>query len=236
MRNRVVWNRRSVVSMVALAALGLPIVSLALGIGPQAVALKAEKPADTDKVKVDATELVAKVLDAIVSTDGLKGLDETLAGKDRDRVGAALQARHESFVSLATEFRNDWKRKYDDQFDARTHTGVLSTDRVEIVDKGSEHFARVFFDAHGGDPAFELHLVREKAGDFRLNLPDSLSGEKMASRLETALRALIANKADWPKEESVGYAQLTRKLMHPLRWETLAEKKGDDKHAAATNH
>jgi hypothetical protein len=222
--------------VIALAALVAPTAVHAFATSPQPASLKADKPAGEDKQKAEATELVAKVLDAIVSTDGLTGLDETLAGKDRDRVEAALKAKHESFASLATEFRNDWKRKYDDQFDARTHTGVLSTDRVEIVDKGSEHLARVFFAAHESDPAFELHLVREKGGDFRLNVPDSLSGEKLAGRLESALRALIATKADWPKEESVGYAQLTRKLMHPLRWETLSEKKGDDKHAAAPSH
>lgn len=228
--------RRRVLTLAAAAALGLPLASThALAgtptlAGAQSPRLldkndKNDSKADHKREKASAKEnrevftTVANALDQILEPD-LKGLQKLLTSKDADRVSGDLKEEHESYKTVVDQFTNDWQNKYGDKFNASNHLGVLSADRVERTDRNGKDYATVYFDEAAGKPAFELHLVREKSGgDYKIELPDTVSGQALQSRLETNLKGTFDNKNDWPKEQSTAYSEAAHRLLYALRYE-----------------
>lgn len=65
----------------------------------------------------EAFDVVGQVAEAAFSTNPVENIRERLVDADRNRIGAAEQDANGALSNLLTQFRSDWKAKYNQEFD-----------------------------------------------------------------------------------------------------------------------
>lgn len=176
---------------------------------------------DKDPLKEHAEELatIADLLDGLLSSDGPAAILPRIAENDRQRLTDDLTEGREKYVERVNAFREMWHQKYDDNFNANNHKGILSADRIERTDRDGTHYARVIFEPTADKPAFQLHLLRGKDGKYTLDLPDTVKGKQFMARLDGNLKDAFDGKDDWPKAQSQAYARAAHQLLFAFRYE-----------------
>lgn len=182
---------------------------------------KKNKKPNALKEHAEELDTIADLLDGLLSPDGPAAVLPRIAENDRQRLTDDLTEGREKYVERVNAFRETWHQKYDDNFNANNHKGILSADRIERTDRDGTHYATVFFEPTADKPAFQLHLLRGKDGKYTLDLPDSVKGRQFMSRLDGNLKDASDGKDDWPKAQSQAYARAAHQLLFAFRYEEV---------------
>jgi hypothetical protein len=171
-------------------------------------------------------EVIAFVADAVNRVFSNKGLDsilEIVAKTDRERVGRTLDDReHQRFIDRADQVARTWREKYGQNFDAAENQRALRELGIVFTTDGGRERATVQFPSQGGRSRFDLRLIRDNDGPWRIILPDSVTAGNFADRMDDSMRYMLdqAQAGKWPEDRTEGYKSVTAQALHSLASET----------------
>ena len=185
-------------------------------------------------------DVLAQVTEAALTKGGLDDIAERFVDADRNRLGqgggldnaADLDARID-------QFRKDWQAKYNQEFDIKDEeaafpeqsfaiaqgeigknaaTGTTGADRPDSAaadantnDPG-RNIATVQVAAGQGGAALTVPMVHEAPDRWKVNVPDTLTADKLKQNLLAHLNA-AGNPAQWPADVNQAYAQVSRHVL-----------------------
>jgi len=212
-------NRKLIPMFAAAVVAGGVVFSIA----PNALA--ASQPAQlADKPKEDATSsdhemrrVMAQAADKALGPDGANNALDVVAKSDRDRIDKDLNKSEEkAYQAQADKIRKLWKDKYGQEFDAQGHVNDLKGINPDVSGTGTDQTAVIKFPAEPDLPAYELHLIREKSGYWRIQLPDTVTGKTYYKNLMDAIARVDKEKAKLPADENKAYERAVTWVLHGL--------------------
>ena len=183
----------------------------------------ADKPATPvhDETR-ECRRVIAEAADhALVGSDSLLNL---VAKSDRDRIEKNLtKADRNSFKKSGDNLQAMWKKKFGEDFNAEHHVDDLGGLKPVITGKGSEQTAVIQLPNEPGEKAYEMHLMRERNGYWRINLPDTVDGKTFFKNLMSSVDK-VAN--DWnkiPDDQAQAYQRVVTELLHEMAFPSNAK-------------
>jgi len=83
---------------------------------------------------------------------------------------------------------------------------------VKYLDQG-RNVAVVAFPMSHGMPGFNISMVHEAVDDWRIDVPDDVSGQQIYNNLKTALTSFGDNVAAWPADKIDAYRDLGHRVL-----------------------
>lgn len=162
------------------------------------------------------TVLAGVVEGAVHKDDGLVQVVERFAEADRQRLGVdnpeglnngqVLDGRIE-------QFRKDWDAQYKGDFDIDNPAKVFQPNVFTISDAaGADSTVVTVKGKNHGLPDLQVPMVREEGG-WKIDVPDSLSADKLRENVLAHLTAANEAKAKWPANAPEGYAVVTHHVL-----------------------
>jgi hypothetical protein len=87
-----------------------------------------------------------------------------------------------------------------------------SPETVKMLDQG-RNIAVVAFPASHNLPAFNISMIHEAVDDWRIDVPDDVSGQQIYDGLKTALTGFGDNVAAWPADKIDAYRDLGHRVL-----------------------
>ena len=176
---------------------------------------------------------LAKTLNDLVDNDGAAGMLDRLNAADRKRVEDDVKKTSSGeYLKLAAKFKKEWKDKYKSEFNPEERLNVVDNNPVERFDYQGVHYGTVTFAGMDGDDAFEIRMAEQKdAGNWRIQLNDKLTGDRLVKRLQYAFEDLNAHIGSWPSGAAgltEAYTMANRRLLGVFDYDPQAKKKTDD--------
>jgi hypothetical protein len=181
------------------------------------------QPAD-EKARARIIGVVADASNRVFSNRGLDSILEIVAKGDRDRISKDLDKKEEQqFIKAADAVAHMWRDKYGSNFDASENTKALQNLGVTLTkdDQGRDR-ANVEFPSMNGRSRFEMHLVLEGTDDWRIVLPDRITGGNFGGQMAKSMQQVAkqTEKENWPDDRAAGYLNVTAQALHTLAFET----------------
>lgn len=176
-------------------------------------------------------DILASATEAALTEDGLDDLTERFADADRNRIGEAIGGEFPEHAALVKQFRADWKAKYNEDFDITneeaafpdtmftvrqgeitsgpTGAEIVAGDQPGDIDANLEkgrNIATVAVMASHGLPEASVPLIHELPDNWRIDVPDTLTAQKLASSVVAHLKAAHDMKDQWPADVNDAYA------------------------------
>ena len=210
-------------------------------------------------------DVLGQVAEASLTKGGLDDLAERLVDQDRNRLGQGLQGDYPELDTFVEQFRNDWKAKYNSDFDisnearafpattfqitqgelgrnaagselnvdvdrnaAGGQTATVDVDRksgVDSPDSGAadanrndpgRNIASVRIAASHGMPALTVPMIHEAPDVWRIDVPNTLTADKLRSNVLSHLRAAHQNKDQWPADVNQAQALVAHHVLMAL--------------------
>lgn len=210
-------------------------------------------------------DVLAQVAEASLTKGGLDDLVERLVDQDRNRLGQGLQGDNPELDTVVEQFRNDWKAKYNSDFDisneeqafpastfminqgelgrsaagaevdvdvdrnaAGGQTARVDVDRKSGVDSPDSaaadanrndpgrNVANVRIQSSHGLPALTVPMIHEAPDSWRIDVPNTLTADKLRSNVRAHLQAAHQNKAQWPADVNQAHAMVTHHVLMAL--------------------
>ncbi len=184
----------------------------------------ASKPAMDETHEVH--RVMAEAADHALGKNGVQKLLEIVAKSDRDRIEKEMtKGDDNAYQALADKINKAWKDKYKHPFSAENpHIDKdLAPLKVTTTGQGHDEQAVVAFPAEAGGSAYELHLMREKNGFWRIQLPDTVDGKTFYSNAMKALDNVDAGSAKWPDTADAAYPIVVTQLLQEMAFPAAAK-------------
>jgi hypothetical protein len=162
----------------------------------------------------DVYDLLGDVTEDAVTANELDDLVENFTSGDQTRIG---EVRENQFAQLNGEieaFRRAWQSKYGKDFDITDDRAVFNFVAVK-GDPDDSNRATVTFPARGGMPEITVPVVREKNA-WRIDVPDTLTAQKLADDLISGLRPINAGTQPLPDDVMEAYRSSAQGTMAAL--------------------
>ena len=202
---------RSRASLVALFAVAFIL--------PASLARAAEKKKDWSKDEHhEIRRVVAEAADRALGKNAVDGVLDLVNKDDRARIEKQITKKDDAnYQAAADKVRKMWKDKYGHDFNAEADAELLKDLKINITGEGKDQTATVGFPPEPGQGAYELHLMRQKDNNYwRIQLPDSLSGDKFYDSLARSLERLIAEKDKLPGAEDKAYERAVSWILNEM--------------------
>lgn len=190
---------------------------------PAVVVRAADKPADAKKdwskdPKHEIRRVMAEGADRALGKNAVDRLLDLVNKADRARIEKQISKKDDAnYQALADKVRKMWKDKYGHDFNAESDAELLKDLKINITGKGADQTATVDFPAEPGEKAYELHLMRQKDNNFwRIQLPDTFSGDKFYDSLARSLQRLVDEKDKLPGAEDKAYERAVTWLLNEM--------------------
>jgi hypothetical protein len=213
-------HMRTLVISLAAGAVLVSTCALVRANPPTVAPVPLAKDKDHDKAAKDeanaARAVIAQAVDHAVAGDLRSLLKENVGQRDRDRIEKELNKSDEDkFREAADRFRGEWKKRYGSEFNAAEHSRFAN---AFDVDQGKdESHLDVKIAGTGAKDTLYLHLHREKLGEWKIALPDSMSGDKFASDMVSAMDHLRDMK-NLPNSVDEAYRATASEVLRPLQY------------------
>jgi hypothetical protein len=138
--------------------------------------------------------------EAGITKGGFDDMVERFAEPDRKRIGDFKDQKFADLDGRIDQFRNEWKAKYnaDLDIDDKVFENWLRVQKVS--ETGSATLARATIPASHGLPDVTIPLVKDALA-WRIDLPDTASGEQLKTQVLASLTKLSDMKATWPADQ-----------------------------------
>jgi hypothetical protein len=215
-------------TVVAGAVLFSAVSAFAVTGGP-AVVLLADKPT-SQAVAHDPVHEVRRVMaqgaDRALGKNAVAGVLDLVNKADRDRLSKQIDKGDEkAYQAEADKVQKMWKDKYGKPFSAEGHVNDLGDLNATISGEGKDQTAVVNFPAEPGEKAYSLHLMREKNGYWRIQLPDTFDGDHFYANLLKSVQTVGAEKDKLPGAVDKAYPRVTTQLLQEMAFPAEAAKK-----------
>lgn len=209
------------------------IASLALASAAAVPTLVTAEEKNPEKVNREIYVQLAKALNDLVDDDGAAGLTERLNAADRRRVEEDLKKTSSGdYTKLVKDFKKHWKEKYKAEYNPENRLNVIDNNPVERFEHDGVHYATVKFAALGGDDPFEIRMAQQKdTGNWKIQLNDNLTGERLVKRLQYSFEDLNDQIGSWksdPAGLTQAYTVANRRLLGVFDYDPQQKKKTDE--------
>lgn len=177
-------------------------------------------------------DVLAQVAEASLTKGGLDDLVERLVDQDRNRIGQTLADNNTELDGRIEQFRQDWKAKYNQEFDIQNEEQAFSNQAFMIApgeigqnaaaaadanrnDRG-RNVATVKVQASHGLPALTVPMVHEAPDSWRIDVPDTLTAEKLKANVLAQLTTANEMKDQWPADVNQAHAAITHRVLMAL--------------------
>lgn len=177
-------------------------------------------------------DVLAQVAEASLTKGGLDDLVERLVDQDRNRIGQTLADSNTELDGRIEQFRQDWKAKYNQEFDIQHEEQAFSNQAFMIApgeigqnaaaaadanrnDRG-RNVATVKVQASHGLPALTVPMVHEAPDSWRIDVPDTLTAEKLKANVLAQLTTANEMKDQWPADVNQAHAAITHRVLMAL--------------------
>jgi len=137
--------------------------------------------------------------EAALSKGSFDDMVERFVEADRKRIGDFKDMKFDDLDAKVDAFRSAFKAKYNADFDIDDkvfENWAMVSNAGQTADKTAAH--AVIPQGHGL-PSVRVPLVKDAAA-WRIDLPDSLTGEQLKSAVLTGLTQVGQTKAQWPAD------------------------------------
>ena len=181
------------------------------------IALPALFAADKPKVDEDreCKRVLAEATDhALVGSDNLLNL---VTHNDRMRIEKNLtKADKNAFKAAGDKVQAEWNKKFGKEFNAEKHVDDLGGLKVNITGAGTDQKATIDLPSEPGEKAYEIHMLRERSGFWRINLPDTVDGKTFYKNLMSSVDKVANDWSKIPSDEAQAYQRVVTELLHEL--------------------
>ena len=201
---------RSRVSLAALLAVAFFIAA--------PLVRAAEKKDMSKNADHEVRRVMAEAADRALGKNAVDGVLDLVNKDDRARIEKEITKKDDAnYQAAADNVRKMWKEKYGKNFSAESNAELLKDLKINITGEGKDQTATVDFPAEPGQQAYELHLMRQKDNNFwRIQLPDSLNGDKFYDSLGRALQRLNDEKDKLPAAEDKAYERAVTWILNEM--------------------
>jgi hypothetical protein len=182
-------------------------------------------------------DVLAQVAEASLTKGRLDSVVERLAEPDRSRLSQSLQKDDTELDGRIDQFRKDWKAKYNQDFDIKNEEQVYPNSQFMISQGGAaptgvdratpgalttgrtgpgHDSASVRIQGLTGMPELTVPLVHEAPDRWRIDVPDTLTADKLRANVLAHLTAADEMKDQWPADVNQAYAQVTHHVLMAL--------------------
>jgi hypothetical protein len=166
----------------------------------------------------EAYSVVSEITSAAMTNNGFKDIVERLAKNDRERLGDyAKSANVDDLNSKLAQLTSDWKAKYNHDFEINNSKGDVFKNWIRFSEVKKEGFntGTLTLPASHGMPDLTFNL--ESTGlSWKLDIPDSITGEQLKSNLMKQFDMLESDKANWPADMNEGYRVFAHHVLAAL--------------------
>ena len=159
----------------------------------------------------DVYDLLGDVTEDAVTANELDDLVENFTAADQKRIG---EVRENQFAPLNAEidaFRKAWQSRYGKNFKIEDDRAMFNFVTVK-GDPNDSNRAKVTFPARGGMPEITVPVVREKNA-WRIDVPDTLTAQKLADDLISGLKPINADTQPLPDDVMEAYRSCAQGTM-----------------------
>jgi len=176
----------------------------------------AEKPDNTQSV-MEIRRVMAQAADRALHKDAVNQVLDMVNKADRERIQKDIVKGDEAkYQALCEQVLKTWKDKYGKDFSAEGHVDTLGDLNVIVTGEGKDAKAHINLPAEPGTNAYELRLMREKNGYWRMELPDTVDGKTFFAKLTAAVQSVEDNKDKLPGAMRKGYQRVTTQLLQEM--------------------
>jgi len=161
-----------------------------------------------DFVKRDFAELDGRV-------DQIRKNWKTKYGSDFDASAAMFDGFlkiKEGEITNPTEVSRHWPVSPVMTADGAKTVASNAPESVKYLDQG-RNVAVVMFPASHGLPGTTVSMIHEAVDDWRIDVPDNLSGQQIYDNLKTALTSFGDNVAAWPADQTEAYRNIGHRVV-----------------------
>jgi hypothetical protein len=162
--------------------------------------------------------IMAEAADRALGKNAVDGVLELINKDDRARIEKEISKKDDAnYQAAADNVRKMWKEKYGKDFRAESDAELLKDLKINITGEGKDQTATVDFPTEPGQPAYELHLMRQKDNNYwRIQLPDKLSGDQFYDSLARSLQRLVNEKDKLPGAEDKAYERAVTWILNEM--------------------
>jgi hypothetical protein len=195
-------------------------------------------------------DVLAQVAEASLTKGGLDDLVERLVDQDRNRIGQTLQKDNADLDGRIDQFRKDWQAKYGQDFDIKNEEQAFPNNTFAIA-QGEIGRAAAGADvkvdspdapaadanrndagrniaslrvASQGMPALNVPMVHEAPDLWKIDVPNTLTAEKLKANVLAHLTAANEMKDQWPADVNQAYAAVTHHILMALMDQPVQQK------------
>jgi len=168
-------------------------------------------------------DVLAQVAEASLTKGGLDDLVERLANDDRERLGKGVDQNFTDLDGRIEQFRQDWKAKYGQDFDIKdeeaafpnTTFNITQSEKAAGADAG-RNIATVQIQASHGMPALTIAMAHELPDRWKIDVPNTLTAEKLKANVLAHLTATDEMKDQWPSDVNQAHAMVAHHVLMAL--------------------
>ena len=172
-------------------------------------------PSDAERIY----DVLAEATEAALRPGGFDELVERLASPDRARIGDYATRDHPDLRDVQQQANAVWQKAFADDgaFDINDEAAVFGAGGAQVTLAEGSTRATLTLPGTGGAEAVTVPLVKD-GGDWRIDAPDSLSGEQLKNALIDRLVAIADHNPSLPTSRpDAGRAVAARVLSAVVR-------------------
>ena len=192
-------------------------------------------------------DVLAQVAEASVTKAGLDDLVERLVDQDRNRIGQTLQKDNADLDGRIDQFRKDWQAKYNQEFDIKNEEQAFPNSAFAITqgeigrtagadvkvdspdsaaadanrNDAGRNIAAIRIQSSHGLPALTVPMVHEAPDMWKIDVPNTLTAEKLKANVLAHLTAANEMKDQWPADVNEAYAAVTHHILMALMYQPV---------------
>jgi hypothetical protein len=140
---------------------------------------------------------VGETVEAALTKGSFDDMVERFNEPDRKRIGDLKDQKFDDLDGRVEAFRKDWKAKYNADFDIDDNVLQNWLSVSKTGENSSVTTANAVMPASHGLPAITIPLVKD-AMAWRIDLPDSVSGQDLKNQVLTQITKLDEMRDKWP--------------------------------------
>jgi hypothetical protein len=218
-------KRAAIFAVAALAAGSIgavPVIAAsAPAVAPSVVRANSSAGASAETAETRIQFVIDKAVDEALKPGGMEKLVSLFGNAQQGKIeksstysqgyGSKLDARIESV-------RKAWHAKYGHDFSAAKSPELLNpmfaTIRTEKPGKNGEMETGLVSIKNGkGATEYAVPLIRNGKNEWKIEVPDSLTAQRLRSNLGAELKMVENESAHWPANEADGYRMATHHVL-----------------------
>lgn len=161
-------------------------------------------PSDAEAIH----DVIAQLAEAAMKPGQLADVVDRLAEGDRTRLGEYAKAKHPDLSNVVGgRVAAAWRKAYGHAFDINDETGTFAGSPITLGGDGKSATMLM--------ADLKVPFLREPAG-WRIDAPDTLSGEALKNALMAQLDAIAGSDTPLPKDESEGHRRVAHLVLKAI--------------------